>query len=1046
MSGKVKISQFPLLTSSNLHNDDIIHIISREGNNNYKNKRILLKDFIIPTSSISNFALVGDFDTLINRPTLISSSNQFTSSDNFIVGNLTASNIIADNANFNNFLINSLTIDDLTVVSSSQFSGLTEIFDIVDVSGSLLIKGKLDLTGSLNVNGDFTVNTASIEDLYVINNNGVFINYETSSFDKATINTLISSNSELSNITASNINVLNLESFSSSLSFITSSEMRSHIINALTSSFSELNVDGEAYINELSASLIEAFYIDTTYVSSSFIGTGAITSSILETIQAVIKEAFLNNITGSVSLTGSLKLNNSDLIVSGNILNSGDLINNGSVTFNGTQSLNGETYIENLFSTSSHAMSSSYSKTSSFSNTSSFSITSSFALNAANVLNINSGSFVVTASGANDNTTASYALMALTSSYTLAFTVTESIIQIDNSGSFVVTASGANDNTTASYALTSSKSDFSISSSFSYTSSYIKAENIDGIVKSSSFSLTASFVSGNISNANFAINAGNSLFADTASLALFSNTSSISFNSLNSNTSSFSLTSNISNFVLTASSETGFVLTNNVRQNLFITNSFVRGDIIAASSSGLILAQADSLDNSNVIGIVEYATSSFVTVVYSGYVLDITSSLETGSLYYLSPNVAGKSTKIKPTGLDVVKPIFIALNNKDIIFVNQKSQLGQIDSSSYSINSDFSKTSSYSTYAETASFLTKPGIRAFVNTTNSFSPGDVIYVDGNSNLFKAQANTISSSNAIGIVETATTQSFVLLTNGALQNVYSGLSPNTIYYLSPTTAGDIIPFKPTGSSDIIKPILLATSDVDGLLLIENIAKTQFEDKNIETSSLAITSSYSIFSQTSNLAETASYVNLPTFNPNGTRDTYIFPDSVTSSINIGDVLRLSGSIPVKSIAKSIFESEAIGVVESLNGNDATIVFSGYINTTSSIFSPGELYYLSPSISGSLTTIRPTGSNEFIKNIGYGLTNNTAIIAIGPSLPVTSSYSINSITSKNVSDEVSSSAVIRTTVFDSVSTSVSAGITSSFLNVTVNGSPFKIQLYNV
>jgi len=75
-----------------------------------------------------------------------------------------------------------------------------------------------------------------------------------------------------------------------------------------------------------------------------------------------------------------------------------------------------------------------------------------------------------------------------------------------------------------------------------------------------------------------------------------------------------------------------------------------------------------------------------------------------------------------------------------------------------------------------------------------------------------------------------------------------------------------------------------------------------------------------------------------------------------------------------ADSVVNAEAVGVVESVNGNQFTIVYQGEINTASFISNPGEIigltgsdvWFLDAGCSGGLTAAAPTSAGSVVKPI--------------------------------------------------------------------------------
>ncbi len=79
-------------------------------------------------------------------------------------------------------------------------------------------------------------------------------------------------------------------------------------------------------------------------------------------------------------------------------------------------------------------------------------------------------------------------------------------------------------------------------------------------------------------------------------------------------------------------------------------------------------------------------------------------------------------------------------------------------------------------------------IRETITVANTFAAGDVVYRNG-STWSKAQANAAASSaKYTGVIESATSTSFVLVYAGKITLAAATLTPGTTYYLSDATAG------------------------------------------------------------------------------------------------------------------------------------------------------------------------------------------------------------------------------------------------------------------
>lgn len=98
---------------------------------------------------------------------------------------------------------------------------------------------------------------------------------------------------------------------------------------------------------------------------------------------------------------------------------------------------------------------------------------------------------------------------------------------------------------------------------------------------------------------------------------------------------------------------------------------------------------------------------------------------------------------------------------------------------------------------------------------HGFVAGNVLYLTGTT-WTKAKANAIGTANAIGIVESATTDTFVVVYNGAVDITGLGLSANTTYYLSDATAGALTSTAPTSTTSYLIPVLRTSSTTVGYI--------------------------------------------------------------------------------------------------------------------------------------------------------------------------------------------------------------------------------------
>jgi collagen type VII alpha len=100
-------------------------------------------------------------------------------------------------------------------------------------------------------------------------------------------------------------------------------------------------------------------------------------------------------------------------------------------------------------------------------------------------------------------------------------------------------------------------------------------------------------------------------------------------------------------------------------------------------------------------------------------------------------------------------------------------------------------------------------------TGHGFSVGDVIRNDGDDTYALAQANNEANAEVIGIVTAvADVDNFTYATGGPVSGL-SGLTSETVYYLSEATPGALTATEPNGAGEISKPVLIATSATEGV---------------------------------------------------------------------------------------------------------------------------------------------------------------------------------------------------------------------------------------
>jgi hypothetical protein len=92
-----------------------------------------------------------------------------------------------------------------------------------------------------------------------------------------------------------------------------------------------------------------------------------------------------------------------------------------------------------------------------------------------------------------------------------------------------------------------------------------------------------------------------------------------------------------------------------------VAHGFAVGDVLRLSGATYVKAQADSVANAEVVGVVSATSGSDDFTIQVGGRLEGLSTLTAGEDYYLDPATAGAVTTTKPTAIgDIIKPIYIA--------------------------------------------------------------------------------------------------------------------------------------------------------------------------------------------------------------------------------------------------------------------------------------------------------------------------------------------------------------------------------------------------
>jgi hypothetical protein len=105
---------------------------------------------------------------------------------------------------------------------------------------------------------------------------------------------------------------------------------------------------------------------------------------------------------------------------------------------------------------------------------------------------------------------------------------------------------------------------------------------------------------------------------------------------------------------------------------------------------------------------------------------------------------------------------------------------------------------------------------AVTQTTHGLAVGDVVRLNGTT-YTKAQADTATNAEVIGIVSAvADANNFTLFIGGNISGL-SGLTAGTVYYLSAATAGALTATEPSSVGQVSKPVLVAYSTSAGVFI-------------------------------------------------------------------------------------------------------------------------------------------------------------------------------------------------------------------------------------
>lgn len=107
--------------------------------------------------------------------------------------------------------------------------------------------------------------------------------------------------------------------------------------------------------------------------------------------------------------------------------------------------------------------------------------------------------------------------------------------------------------------------------------------------------------------------------------------------------------------------------------------------------------------------------------------------------------------------------------------------------------------------------------KLITQVAHGFAAGDVLY-NNNGTYAKAKADSISTAIAAGVVESAATDTFILVSSGPI--LLTGLTANSSYFLSSATAGSFTTTRPSADGHYIVPVLTTGTASRAVVTISN----------------------------------------------------------------------------------------------------------------------------------------------------------------------------------------------------------------------------------
>lgn len=371
------------------------------------------------------------------------------------------------------------------------------------------------------------------------------------------------------------------------------------------------------------------------------------------------------------------------------------------------------------------------------------------------------------------------------------------------------------------------------------------------------------------------------------------------------------------------------------KESISYANSFSTGDVIYRTAGGYSLSNANTIPTAEALGVIESASTSSFTVVYSGKSLYASHSFTNGDILFLSDSTAGLLTTTAPSAVgSVSKPIATVLDANNLLVQNYRGLEISSGSGGGGGSSGGGGIQSHQCYVASGSELIiplSPTVTAaeslVYSNGNLLSPTDYTLATNTLTLFTASV----AGEELCVVDYGTAAA----ASGSGATVFTALTDTPANY--------------TGHANkvaIVNP---------GETALEFIATSSFGGGGGgSTDFVSLTDTPANYT-----GKTLQYVRVNQgetaleFHSQTSTEQTIF---TANTFNAGEAVYLSGSTWTLSDVSSDESSEVLGVVDFATASLFVVTYNGSTNIPShGLGGDGDILFLSGS--GQLTNVQPT-----------------------------------------------------------------------------------------